>query len=181
MKKKTIKNILIYTILISSTILMWCSDKTRFEFSFDNFNSYFITQNSFNNTQTKTKWLAASLLDHSIIANYSQTNWSWYTDSIIIIQKTSSQNLQKFVTQNIDKIKLEGYTTQSPNESTFRCDDKKIKIQTIDSQLETNLNTVFFSQAFFIYNQKAYIVSFSSDQEKERNTFTSNIKNISCN
>ncbi len=174
------KKIIISLIAISSIIISGCGDNTSFEFEFDNFYWNFNTNNTFEINNSETKWLAAWLLKNDIIATYIQTENPWYTDSIIVIKKTSSQTLEEFIAQNTKKIKLDWYTSQKAEEKTLKCNDNKITTQTIDSELEWNLNITFFTQTFFIYSWSAYIISFSSENEQERDTFTSDIKNIKC-
>ena len=175
-----IKKILLSTIAISSIIIAWCGDKKSFEFNFDDFHGSFFTNNVFSINKAETKWLAAWLLENNIIVTYTQKQSSWYTDSIIIIKKPSSQSLEEFVSQNTKKIKLNWYTSQSTDENKIKCNDEKIDIQTIDSNLEWNLSTTFFSQTFFMHKDKAYIVSFSSEEKQERDIFSDNVKDIKC-
>lgn len=174
------KKILISTLAISSIIIAGCGDNAKFKFSFDNFEWYFTTNNIFTINHSETKWLASSLLQNNIIATYTQKQHSWYTDSIIIIKKPSSQTLSGFVAQNTKKIKIDWYTSQNANKNTIRCNEEKIDMETIDSNLKWNLSNIFFTQAFFVHKGNAYIISFSSEDEKERDTFTSDIKNIKC-
>ncbi len=174
------KKILITILTISSIIIAGCGDNTKFEFGFEEFEGYFITENTFSINNTETKWLAAGLLKNNIIHTYTQIQSSWYIDSIIVIKKPSSQQLDEFVSQNTKKIKMEWYISKSTNNNTFKCNKEKIDMQTIDSDLEWNLSNIFFTQAFFMHKWNAYIISFSSEEEQERDTFASDIKNLKC-
>lgn len=173
---------ILFIIIISSILITisWCGDKDGFKFTFDNFNWSFSTKNTFTINNTKTQWLWSELLADNIVAIYTQTQNTGYTDSIIITKKQTSQNLIDLVSQNLEKIKIDGYSSNKEKTFTIKCDDTKINASTVDSVLKWHLNEIFFTQTFFIYKDFAYIVSFSTDQEDLRDTFTSNIKRINC-
>jgi len=185
------KKILISTIAIIISVITWCSKTNKFEFSFDNFNWCFYTNTTFIQNNEDLHWLAMWLLKNNILSIYKEKNISnnqntGYIDSIIIIKKHTLNTLDEFVTQNIQKIKFEGYSQESDDKNTITCYNKdtnkniKINIQTISSKLIQNLKTIFFVQSFLIYKDKAYIISYSTDNKNERDTFASNINKLKC-
>lgn len=175
------KKILILSIISTFAIFIaWCGNKTNFEFDFDNFYGYFLTNNTFQENNQELEWFAAWLLQNNIVKIFQQTNTTWYTDSIIIIKKQNSENLVDFVIKNTDKMKLEWYKAEKMNESTIKCNEKKLDMITINSQLELNLTETYFTQAFFKYQEYIYTISFSSESEDERDTFYWDMKNIEC-
>ncbi len=175
------KKILILSIISAFAILItWCWNKTNFEFDFDNFYWYFFTENTFHENNQKLEWLAAWLLQNNIVKVFQQTNTTWYTDSIVIIKKQSSEDLADFVIKNTEKMKLEWYQSDKSDESNIRCKDEKLDTIIIDSELKLNLTTTYFTQSFLKDKEYIYIISFSSDNEDERNTFSSDVRNIKC-
>lgn len=174
------KKILITIGLASVLFITWCWNKTNFEFNFDNFYWYFFTENSFDKTEPNIKWLWIKLIKNDIIQTYTQSNSTWYIDSIIIIKKKTDKELKDFVSENIKKIKLEWYKSDNTKNWNIRCKEKKLDISTINSKLSANLSPTYFTHAFFKVENNIYIISFSTDEEKERDTFASDIKNIKC-
>ncbi|HRX64137.1 MAG TPA: hypothetical protein P5060_03480, partial [Candidatus Absconditabacterales bacterium] len=65
-------------------------------------------------------------------------------------------------------------------EFKIKCGDIRLLGNTLNLELEQNLNTIFFSQNFFVKNNTGYIVSFASDDKKERDNFSSNISQLNC-
>ncbi len=175
--KKILFLVATFTVLIT---ISGCGSKENFEFTFDNFYWYFFTNNTFVSSDIQTEWLASKLLENNIVEIYTQSQNSWYTDSIIISKKQSTQTLQAFVSQNLKKIKLEWYTIGKEKTATIRCNEEKIDINTVNSELKWNLNEIFFTQTFLIYKENSYIISFSTNEEEERDIFASDVKNIKC-
>ena len=165
---------------MTASTLSWCSNKGSFEFTFENFYWDFFTNNSFSVNNDKIKWITASLLQSNIIGSYIQTHSTWYNDSIIIIKKPITETLNEFISQNVEKIKINWYSFDSTNKNTIKCNKEEIKMQTINSELKWNLDDTFFTQAFFIYKEYIYIISFSSENDTERDTFASDMKNLKC-
>ena len=175
-----IKTLSIIPILWIFFVLSGCWNKTYIELNFDDFYVYFYTTNTFEKKDIDTDWLSQWLLKNDILNTYIQTNNSWYTDSIIIIKKNTSKSLVDFVKADLEKTKLNWYNSDNINTTTFKCNSKKIDINIVESKLSNNLTTTFFTQAFFINTWQIYIVSFSTQQEEQNNTFASNIENIKC-
>ncbi len=185
-KQTKIEHILNFKILFFvitlwfSLIIAGCWDKPHLELTFDNFYWNFYTTNSFHISETNTKWLTAWLLQNDIINTYTQTNTTWYVDSIVIIKKLSSKSLKDFVTDDIQKIQLDWYSSDNIESTNIRCKDTKIEMNIVNSELEQNLNTIFFTQAFFAYTWQIYIVSYSTQNKQERDLFTANVSKINC-
>ena len=184
-KNLIIKNLFIFVFLWTIIIISWCGNNPRFEFSFDKFSWYFNTSNTFEDTAINIKWLSSDLLKDDIIHTYLQTtsdnnNWEWYTDSIIIIKKISSKELSDFVTSDIQKTKLNWYIYTEPKTTKIKCNDQKLDLNIVDSELKWHLTTTYFTQAFIKNADQIFIVSFSSQDEDERDSFSSNIDQINC-
>lgn len=166
--------------IIWTVILTWCGSKENFEFEFEWFYWYFYTENSFEELNQELTGFAHDLLSNKIIKLYQQTNNSWYTDSIIILKQSTPKDLAVFVQENQDKMKLEWYSFDNPSNHNTRCNEQKLDSITNTSTLNWNLNKIYFSQTYIKNKNHIYIISFSSEQEDERNTFESDIKNIKC-
>jgi hypothetical protein len=179
-----IKKIFIFVSLWSIIIISWCGSTPRFEFSFDEFNSYFNTENLFQKTDINIEWLSSDLLKNDIIKTYIQTNnnteWQSYTDSIIIIKKISSKTLSEFVQDDIQKTKLNWYSHKDASTTKIKCNDQKLELNIVDSELNWNLNTTYFTQAFIKKTDSIFIVSFSSQNQDERDSFSSDIDKTKC-
>ncbi len=175
------KKYLFILIFLSTIILSWCGQKEHINFDFEDFNWKFFTENTFTEN-TKVNWesLWSTLLKDSILKIYTQSESTWYNDSIIIIKKSNIKNLDTFVSQNKEKIKLDWYKEGKQKEFKIKCGDIRLLWNTLNLELEQNLNTIFFSQNFFVKNNTWYIVSFASDDKKERDNFSSNISQLNC-
>ncbi len=173
------KTIFIISILFSIT-LFWCSNKNNFEFSFDNFYWYFFTENKFTFTDIQADWLWYNIIKNDILKMYKKINSSWYVDNIIIIKKQSDKELSEFVEDTIKKTKIQWYKLDTTRDIKIKCIDEVLKWKSTNWRVNGNLNTTYFNHSFFKHNNNIYIVSYSSQDESERNTFASDVKNIKC-
>lgn len=177
---KKIKTFIIVTCLC--ILLCWCWLKWRkIIYIYENFYWSFFTENLYNTSTTELSSIWNKLLQNDIIAIYDQKNWSWFIWSIIISKRASDKSLQEFVSENIKQIKKDWFKTEVSKSSKFMCNGKSIETITTNSKLKTNLNTVYFSQSFFIKWNNVYIISFATSNIDERNNFSNNIKNTYCN
>ncbi|HRX64164.1 MAG TPA: hypothetical protein P5060_03615, partial [Candidatus Absconditabacterales bacterium] len=104
------KKYLFILIFLSTIILSGCGQKEHINFDFEDFNGKFFTENTFTeNTKVNGESLGSTLLKDSILKIYTQSESTGYNDSIIIIKKSNIKNLDTFVSQNKEKIKLDGY------------------------------------------------------------------------
>jgi hypothetical protein len=174
MKKKLFIAIIFIWVLIS-----WCSDKGNFQFEFDNFYWYFFTEKTFV-SDTKLSWLWYNLLKNEILKIYKSDSSSWYTDSIIITKKQSNNSLDDFVKEVIKQTKIKWYKIESTRQIKINCLWENIDWKTINSKFIWNLNTTYFSHSFLKHNNNIYIISYSTQDNKERKTFSSDVKNIKC-
>jgi len=144
-----------------------------------------------------TKWviyeLTAKTSDinqkHNIDRSYiekSEEN-TWYINSILIkkitIPNNDSITINKFKEENIiyTKKSLNNFTSKENYEKTFLCKDFKINLLWEFFSYKTNTEkTLYFGQVFFIHKLNGYIISISSDEDKDIDAFLSNIKDITC-
>lgn len=174
------KKIIIISSIIFSITIFWCSQKTNFEFSFDNFYWYFFTESNFTSTDIKIDWLGYNIINKEILKMYKKINSTWYIDSIIIIKKESDKELAEFVEDTVQKTKIQWYKLGSTNEHKIKCINESIKLKSINWEINGNLNTNYFNHSFFKYNNYIYIISYATQNEDERDTFASDVKNIKC-
>jgi len=174
MKKK-----LFVTIIFAWILISWCSNKSNFQFEFDNFYWYFFTENNFV-SDINLDWFWYNILKNDILKIYKKSSSSWYTDNIVIVKKQSQQELNDFVNETVKKTKIEWYKIESTKSISINCLWNKIDWKSINSKIAWNLNTTYFSHSFFKHNDNIYIISYSTQDEKERKTFSSDVKNIKC-
>lgn len=175
MKKVTLTIFILSTLIFSA-----CSNKTFFEFEFDNFYWYFFTENNFTNSKADTNGLWYTIIKDDIIKTYYQTNNSGHKDNIIIIKKQTNKTLKQFVEDLSKTNKIEWYKVDKIKWFDLRCNEEKLQWYTLNAKLIWNLTTSYLNHSFFEYNGYVYIVSFFSDNESERNTFATDAKNIKC-
>jgi hypothetical protein len=174
MKKKLLITIILVWILIS-----WCSEKGRFKFDFDNFYWYFFTEEDFT-TDVKAEWLWYNVLKSDILKIYKKTSSTWYADSIVIIKKPSSKDLNEFVDETVKKTEIEWYKIESNNQIKINCLWENIDWKSINSKIVWSLSTTYFSHSFFKHKDNIYIISYSTQNEEERKMFSSDVKHIKC-
>lgn len=175
------KKIILWTIFIlSAFILFWCWGKEKFEIKFDKFYWYFFTQKQFEEGKSYDNWLLNKILSKDIVKIYKETNITWYSDSIIIMKKETSKDLNDFVQENIQTSQLKEHKEENKKTKHINCRWEKIEMIIIDSELDQSLNNTFFSQWIFKKNWTIYILSYSSQNKNSRNQFSSDITNIKC-
>lgn len=177
----TMKKILLFIIISSCIILYWCSEKLpQVSYDFKNFHWYFDSENYYNQSTSRLEWQGYQLLQNDIITIYKQQNSSWFTNSIIVAKRNSDKNVNDFIAENLKLITNDGFKTESSKKNKFVCKDENIDIYTTNSKVKTNLDTIYLSQSFFKQNDFIYIISFSTLNEVERNSFSDNIRHIIC-
>lgn len=178
------KYIFILVLLWTISIMSWCGTNSHFEYNFESFYGSFNTINSFTETTIQAQWLSSDLLKDDIITTYIQNNTgsnaNTYQDSIIIIKKNSTKDLTTFVQDDIQKTKLNWFSHKDVDSTKIKCNEQKLELNIVDSELEWNLNTTYFTQAFIQKQNTIYILSFSSQNESERDSFSENTKKINC-
>ena len=175
------KKIFLSIIILSSIILYWCKEKLpQVSYDFENFHWYFNSENYYNQSTTPLEWLGYQLLGNNIIAMYKQQNSSWFTNSLIIAKRESDQSIDDFVSENLKLITNDAFKTESEKNSKFKCGNDTVSINTVNSKVKTNLDTLYISQSFFKKNKEIYIISFSTLDIQERNSFSDNISYLSC-
>lgn len=175
------KKYILTFLIILTFVLSGCEEEQqRVSYDFENFHWYFPSENYYYDTNVQLSWLWYQLLQNDIISIYTQQEASWFTNSIIISKKITDQKLDDFVRENIDLIKNSWFKEESEKRSSFSCRGNTLNVITRNSKVKTNLETIYLSQSFFRQNDYIYIVSFATLDIDERNNFTNNIKNTSC-
>ncbi|HPC34353.1 MAG TPA: hypothetical protein PLP73_01725, partial [Candidatus Absconditabacterales bacterium] len=62
----------------------------------------------------------------------------------------------------------------------INCLGEGLSGKSIKSKMVGNLDTTYFSHSFIKQDDTIYIISYSTPNEKERNTFSSDVKAIKC-
>jgi hypothetical protein len=175
------KKIFLSIIILSCIILSWCEKKApQVPYNFESFHWYFNSENYYNQSTASLEWLGYQLLQNDIIAIYRQQNSSWFINSIIIAKRESDDTVDDFVSENLKLITNNAFKTESNKTNKFKCNWNSIKIITTNSKVKTNLDTIYISQSFFKKDGQIYIISFSTLDDKERNSFGDNIPYLSC-
>lgn len=178
------KHIFILALLWIGSITSWCGSNSHFEYNFENFYGSFDTINSFTETTIQTQGLSSKLLKDDIITTYIQSNVlnqaNIYKDSIIIIKKNNTKDLATFVQNDIQKTKLNWFVHQDINSTKIKCNEQRLELNIVDSELKWNLNTTYFTQAFIKKQDTIYILSFSSQNKSERDSFSKSTKKLKC-
>lgn len=174
MKKK-----IFFILLLVWITITWCSDKSNFQFEFDNFYGYFFTEKTFV-SDSKAEWLWYSILKNDILKIHKNQTSSWYTDNIIIVKTQSKDELDDFVKDTIQKTKIPWYKIETTSTMKINCLWEGLSWKSIKSKMVGNLDTTYFSHSFIKQDDAIYIISYSTPNEKERNTFSSDVKAIKC-
>jgi hypothetical protein len=175
------KKSFLFIILLSCTILYGCSKKLpQVSYDFENFHWYFDSENYYDQSTTQLEWQGYQLLQNDIITTYKQKNSSWFINSIIVVKRTSDKTIDEFVSENLKLITNDGFKTENNKNNKFLCNGKSLDINTVNAKVKTNLDTVYLSQSFFKRDNDIYIISFSTLDSEERNSFSENIKHLNC-
>ena len=170
MKKK-----IFFILLLVWITITWCSDKSNFQFEFDNFYGYFFTEKTFV-SDSKAEWLWYSILKNDILKIYKNQTSSWYTDNIIIVKTQSKDELDDFVKDTIQKTKIPWYKIETTSTMKINCLWEGLSWN-LSSQKWWEFRYYLFSHSFIKQDDTIYIISYST-QTKKRNTFSSDVKAI---
>lgn len=121
-----------------------------------------------------------NLISKDIIKLYKKINTSWYVDNIIIMKKQTDKELKEFVDDTVEKTKIEWYKLDSTKAIKIRCREEKLAWFSINGKIIWNLSTTYFNHSFVKQDWNIYIISYSTQDEEERDTFSSDVKNIKC-
>lgn len=172
-------------------ILTWCwttkTQKAEFEWFSINIDQDF----------KKTDW---SLVENKQIINkvllaYKKTNKQkdWFDENVMIAKTTINSGLtwENFAKINIEKIQENIQWTQSIKSASikFKCKEKNIEwiynIISIPQDGEDindkNRKSYYINQYYFVNWAEGYIISFSTDVQKNAENFVNNLKKITCN
>lgn len=172
MNKKYLLIVLLGIFLLLSGC--WNSIITKIQFEKFNLDLKSDQQYFINDIWDQNSWI--------IIYQWSNQSDSEFINSLVILSTPTKQNIKDFVDQNIKKLNssissIEIIDTQT---LSFNCSWTKI-IGIIKSFLTTNDDIEnYFSQYFFLYDEKWYIISFSSDDEDDNIDFQKSLTSLSC-
>lgn len=107
-----------------------------------------------------------------------KTIGTWTQSSLLIMKyPDDGQTLEEVFVYNTSNVKS---VYQSSQEFTFVCKWQDISNILFEFGTEKDWEILYFAQDFYIYDNKAYIISFSSDIKGETNNFAQLIKQIKC-
>lgn len=175
------KSFIIAFILFASVILYWCNESTWFRYEFENFYWFFDTENTFEPNKTELKWLWYELLQSSIIKMYTQTNDSYFTESIIISKKNSDKDVESFAAENIENVDISGLKLSKWKAVEADCNWNKYNLVYYQGKYSMNQYNIYLSEGFLKVNQDIFVISYATLDEKARNNFSSSFKTIKCN
>ncbi|MCF7834978.1 hypothetical protein K9M48_02890 [Candidatus Gracilibacteria bacterium] len=156
--------------------LSGCGNSTTTKIQFENFNL---------DLKTNQQYFINDIGDQNsgiIIYKGSDQEDSEFINSLVILSTPTKQNIKDFVDQNMNKLNSSISSIETTNTQTlsFNCSGTKT-IGIIKSFL-TNDDDIenYFSQYFFLYDEKGYIISFSSDNEDDNIDFQKSLTSLSC-
>lgn len=109
---------------------------------------------------------------------------TWYINSLIIIQTDIQtwMNVQELADSNTKKLQLKllKYISLENESKKIKCDDLQYSwyITTFSYQIDTG--TIYGGQYFLTDDNALYLLSLSSDEEKDIELFTKSIDTITC-
>lgn len=107
-----------------------------------------------------------------------KTVGTWVQSSLLIMKyPNDNQTLEEVFVYNTSNVKSIYQTSQ---EFTFICRWQNIPNILFEFGTEKDWKILYFAQDFYIYNNEAYIISFSSDIKGEINKFVEWVKEIKC-
>jgi len=184
------KKILFFLLFFSIT-LAWCwSTKTQ-KVDFEWFN--IDIDQDFKKTDG---WLVENKqIINKVLKAYKKPNSQkdGFDENIMIAKTTVNSNLtwETFAKVNVEKLQNSIQWTKSIKSANikFKCKDKEIEwmynIVSIPQDGEDANNdkrkSYFINQYYFVNWTNGYIISFSSDVQKNTENFVNNLKKITCN
>lgn len=156
-----------------------CSKKYKLEYGFDSYALSLQTYEIFDNQNI-------SDIDRSqgIQMIAKQRNQTGYIDSLIISDIDLSEiALDKFMTLNKKTLesRFMGYEQSKYSSLSFKCKWKEMTGNLLNFNVMLQNKKIYFSQYIFSKAKSWYMISLSSEDNKQIKLFKKSIKNISCN
>lgn len=156
--------------------LSWCWNSTTTKIQFENFNLDLKTNQQYfiNDIWDQNSWI--------IIYKWSDQEDSEFINSLVILSTPTKQNIKDFVDQNMNKLNSSISSIETTNTQTLSFNCSWTKTIGIIKSFLTNDDDIenYFSQYFFLYDEKWYIISFSSDNEDDNIDFQKSLTSLSC-
>lgn len=167
--------LLLWLLVIS---ISGCAKKYNLDYNFDNYVFSMKTYEIFDN-QT----LSDVEKSQNIQMIAKQRNETGYIDSLLISDIDLSQlTLDKFMTLNKNTLesRFAEYEETKYSDLSFKCKWKEIAGKLLNYNLSVGDQTIYFSQYLFSNNKSGYMISLSTENEKQIKLLKKSIKDISC-
>ena len=112
---------------------------------------------------------------------YTQTNDSYFTESIIISKKNSDKDVESFAAENIENVDISGLKLSKWKAVEADCNWNKHNLVYYQGKYSMNQYNIYLSEGFLKVNQDIFVISYATLDEKARNNFSSSFKTIKCN
>jgi len=168
------------TILFSFVILLtWCSTSHMTRINFGNLDFKFKSEKSYTIKDIdRTVYPGIVIYQESL----DKTKDIFINSLIITSQNDPSIKIKDFVNNNIENLKVNilWLTVKSTQIQSFACSGEKIIWIIKDFKITETNKTSYFSEFFFMYDNKWYIISFESDNQNDNSDFKNSLSNLSC-
>lgn len=174
-----------YILIIFFTLLfLWgCGSKTSIPLAFDGFTmKLYNNEKQYMNDTTETS--VEGMMLQKQMKEIVPFNDSWYINSLLIfrIPIASWIDFEELVSSNIKTMqtKMVKYVTTDSDKRKIKCDNLQYSwyITTFSYQLGTT--TIYGGQYFFAEEGILYLISLSSDEEKDIKAFIKSAKTVKC-
>jgi len=174
------KKVFIIGLLSSLIFLYWCTKSNWFKYEFDNFYWTFNTETSFSESNTELNWLWYKILYKDIIKIYKQEWENKFSESIIISERNSDKSIQDFAKENIEDIEIKWFKPYKGKNVEIKCNENVYNLIYYQWKYSMNQYNIYLTYWFIKVNNKVYIVSYATPDEKNRNNFSSSLKELKC-
>jgi len=165
-------------------ILTGCKSKTSFSLTFDEFTIKLYD----NNKQYTAIQPDTSVVDMKVLTEMKETilgtGNTWFINSFIII-KTPIQSwtdIKELVDSNTKQLQLKllKYKTTDSVNKKVKCDDVQYSWYVTAFSYQLNNQTLYDGQYFFTDDESLYLLSLSSDDNKDIQSFIKSVGTVKC-
>lgn len=172
----------IFLMLLTLLILTGCTSKSNFSLTFDQF-----TLKIYDNKKSYSNLPLDTTIGMNVLTEMKENTTTWDTGFInsLIVIKTDIQSwtdIKTFVTSNTKTLqrKLLKYTSTNNTSKNIKCTTWQYSWYITAFSYLLDKQTLYDGQYFFTTDESIYIISLTSDDQKDIKSFIKSIGTIKC-
>lgn len=164
-------------------VLTGCSSKSAFNLTFGEFTiKFYDNEKQYIDIPSSADIIGIDIL--TMMKEKTVEGETWFINSLIISETgiETWMNVQELVDSNIKKLQLKllKYTPLENKAKKIKCDDLQYSWYITTFSYEIGTGTIYGGQYFLTDDDALYLISLSSDEEKDIELFIKSTDTIAC-